>query len=176
MMHILYLWRGEISTIVTFIFSAYVLLRILKQPFWRMWIHGAILGLAVEVMTEPEWTYSLQVYIWRDVSPFVIAGWGIMFTWLIYFSDKLYYKIYGKPVDPKETKSNMIILFDLLLGVPLFLSNELVGLYGLKIWKYNDILQWHVMIPIINYPLEGLISLILFVAGVSSVVRYWKGR
>lgn len=174
-MNLIYLWRGELLTLIALILSAYIMIKKMKQPFWRIWLHGFILGMAVEVMTEPEWTYSLQLYLWRDVSPFVMAGWGIMFTWLITFSDKLYYKIHGEKINVSQNKSNWIIVYDVLIGVPLFLANELSGLYILKIWKYNDVLQWQTMIPIINYPLEGLISLILFIAGVSAAVRFWKG-
>ncbi len=168
-------WRGELLTLAALLISWLVFRYRLKRNFWHMWIPGAILGLAVEFMTEPEWTYSLQCYLWRDISPFVIAGWGIVFTWLVTISDYCYRKMFGAPPGTRGPRDPRLWLTDIIVGIPLFLGNELFGLHIIKIWQYNTVLRWDTMIPLIDYPLEGLVAIICFSLAVPAAVRYWKG-
>jgi hypothetical protein len=170
----LFAWRGEFLTALSLGLSWLAFAKIFKQPFWRYWGPGALLGLTIEVITEPEWTYSLQWYLYRDVSVAVIAGWGIVFSWLVFLSDRCYDRWFA-PDAPYGKPGIRVMLTDALVGIPLLLMNELVGLYGLKIWKYNEILHWDTMIPVIQYPLEGLGALVLYVVTVPAIVRWWKG-
>lgn len=130
---------------------------------------GVIIGVANEFMTEPNWTYHMRFYIWRDISPFTILGWGPMFTMLVGFSDCLYHKLFHDW--PK--RDWRVVLTDLIVGVPMLLGGELFGLNVLKNWEYNAILGWTTMIPVINYPLEGVMVMIFFIIAVPAVVRYW---
>jgi len=69
-------WRGEIVAVLVVVLTYSILGLVLRKPVGRMMIGGMLLGLGIEFSTEPEWTYSLQCYVWRDVSPFVMIGWG----------------------------------------------------------------------------------------------------
>jgi len=130
--------------------------------------------MANEFMTEPEWTYSMRFYIWRDVLPFVIMGWGIIFAWLVTLSDELYQKLFHLDPNGSSVRYGGLLLTDFIVGVPLLLGNELLGLHVLKVWKYNAILGWNIMIPVIQYPLEGLFCLIFFVLAVPNAIRFWE--
>jgi hypothetical protein len=173
-MHILFAWRGELLTLLSLALSWLAFAKIFKRPFWRYWAPGILLGLTVEVITEPEWNYSLQLYLYRDVSVAVIAGWGIMFSWLVMLSDRLYTRWFA-PASPGAKPGIKILLTDLVVGIPLLLMNELFGMHVLKIWTYSEILHWDTMIPVIQYPLEGLGALVLYVITVPAIIRWWKG-
>ncbi|NTV52965.1 MAG: hypothetical protein HGA76_08150 [Candidatus Firestonebacteria bacterium] len=170
----LFLWRGELLTVVSLVLSWLAFRKLFNRPFWRFWTPGALLGLTIEVITEPEWTYHLQAYLYRDVSLAVIAGWGIMFSWLVFLSDLCYDRWFNSAA-PGSRPGVRVMLTDTLVGVPLLLSNELFGLHVLKIWQYNDILHWDTMIPVIQYPAEGLGALVLYVVTVPAIIRWWKG-
>lgn len=173
-MDFLIAWRGELSGVVALV-GTWVFFRCkLKQNFWILWVPGAMLGLANEFITESAWTYSLQLYVWRDVSPVVIAGWGVVFAWLVTLSDVLYRKLFGR--DPGEPGARYLglLLTDAVVGIPLLWGNEMIGLYFLQVWKYNSLLGWDSMLPFLNYPWEGLVCLILFVLAMPNTVRYWK--
>lgn len=167
----LWAWRGELAGAAA-LAGTWAWFSARRRPFWRLWLPGALLGAAVEFMTEPEWTYDLQVYVWRDVSPMVIAGWGVIFAWLVRLSDALYRRWFpGAPAGPDPRRW----LTDLAVGVPLLLGNELLGLHLLRVWRYQDLLDWHTLLPGLDYPWEGLVSLCLFVLAMPSAVRYWQG-
>ncbi len=168
-------WRSELLTVLAFAFSWWFFSRMLHLSFLKTWVPGFLLGAAVEIMTEPEWTYTMQCYIWRDVSPFVMMGWGIMFSWMILFSDKLYRTFFHVTMSERAPQDPRLWLTDVLVGLPFFLGNELFGLHILKSWKYNAVLQWTTMLPGINYPLEGLVAILFFSLGLPAAVRFWKG-
>ena len=168
-------WRSEILTLIALAGSWTIFHLWGKRFFWQMWFPGVLIGMAIEFMTEPAWTYSMRFFIWRDISPFVIAGWGILFTWLVTFSDYLYLKLFGARAGSRGPRDYRLILTDIIIGVPLFLGNELFGLQVLKVWKYNPVLNWSEMIPVIGYPLEGIIAIVFFVSAIPMAVRYWKG-
>ncbi len=168
-------WRSELLTLLSFVFSWWFFNRQLHLSFLKTWLPGFLLGAAVEIMTEPEWTYAMQFYIWRDVSPFVMMGWGIMFSWMLFLSDKLYGVLFKVSLTGRAPQDPRFWLTDVLVGVPFFLGNELFGLHILKSWKYNAVLQWNTMLPGIDYPLEGLVAIVFFSLGLPAAVRFWKG-
>jgi len=167
----MYAWRGEIVSVVA-VAATYSAFRfVLHRSIGRMMIGGMLLGLAIEFSTEPEWTYSLKCYLWRDVSPFVIIGWGAHMTWVVLFSEWLFKKIFGT----EPGNDFRLVITDVLAGVPILTTGELLGLHVLKIWKYEACLQWNTIIPGIQYPVEGIIAMVPFVMGVPSVLRFWRG-
>lgn len=177
-MEFLTAWRGELATVLALAGTWFFFTVRLKQNFWSYWAPGVLLGATNEIMTEPEWTYSLQLYLWRDISPAVIVGWGIIFAWLVFLSDAGYARWAagrGKMVNPTAEKIK-VVLCDAAIGIPLLLGNEIFGLHILKVWHYNSILRWDTMIPGLNYPMEGLVALVLFVLTVPAVIRWWKGK
>jgi hypothetical protein len=176
MWQIIIAWRGEILTILTWIISWILIRYWLKRTYWHLWMPGTVMGAAIEFMTEPEWNYNFQLYIWRDISPFVILGWGIVFSWVIPISDYFYQKIFKVPASTYGPRDPRLLMTDLLVGAPIFLTNELIGLHFLKLWTYNPILQWNNMIPVIQYPVEGLVSMFFFTLAIPASVRYWKGN
>ncbi len=170
MLEFLYTWRGELVTVTT-IFSTWAMFKfILKQDYWHLCLAGMLFGLATEVFTEPEWNYHLAWYIWRDVSPFTIAGWGPLMAILVANSNKLYKKLFKRDAG----KDPRLILCDIIVGVPLMTAGESFGLHILKTWNYSPVLNWHINIPFLNYPLEGMVAMLFFVAIYPSAVRYWK--
>lgn len=165
-------WRGELLTLLALAGSWLAFRFIWRRPFWRLWLPGALVGAAVEYMTEPEWTYSLQIYLWRDISPFVIAGWGIMFSWLVLLSNRCYAALFPSGWGRLSRLGH--ILTDLLIGLPLFLGNELFGLHVLKVWNYSPMLAWTHMIPLLHYPWEGVVAIFLYVLAIPSAIRHWE--
>jgi hypothetical protein len=167
-------WRAELLTGMALLVSWLAIPKLFHQSFIRLWLPGLLLGLTIEVMTEPNWTYSVQCYLWRHISVAVVTGWGILFAWLVVISDFIYARWLARSV-PGTKPGPAILLTDVLIGMPLFLMNEIFGLHILKIWRYNPILHWDTIIPVIQYPLEGLATLFLFVLTVPAVIRWWKG-
>lgn len=165
-------WRSELLTILTLIVSWWSISRLWKKPFWATFFAGMLTGLCVEYMTEPEWTYTMQLYIWRDVSPFVIVGWGVNFTWVILLSEKVCKLFFGRQAGTRWDKR--LFISDALVGVLYFLGVELIGLHVLKVWQYNAILGWNTLIPVIQYPLEGVVAILLFSLTFPWMIRYWK--
>ena len=166
-------WRGEITTTAAVLLMCLLFKLWLRQPWWRLFFGGLMLGVATEFITEPEWQYSLKVYIWRDVSPFIMVGWGVLFVWWITISDALY-RVWFRAEPGGAGGFWRLRLLDAMVGLPLCLANEIFGMQVLKIWTYSPILHWNLMIPILNYPLEGLLSAFLFSLYAPQAVRYWK--
>jgi hypothetical protein len=166
-----YGWRGEIVSVVAVLGTYSIFRFVFHQRIGRMMIGGMLLGLAIEFSTEPEWNYSLKCYIWRDVSPFVIMGWGAHMTWLVLFSEYLFKKIFGA----EPGNDFRLLITDVLAGVPILTTGELLGLHVLKIWNYDACLNWHTMIPVIQYPVEAIAPMIALALGVPSVLRFWRG-
>jgi hypothetical protein len=164
-------WRGEIVAVLVVVLTYSIFGLVFRKPVGRMMIGGMLLGLGIEFSTEPEWTYSLQCYVWRDVSPFVIIGWGAHMTWVVLLSEWLFRKVFRSDPD----NDFRLLITDVLAGVPLLTTGELLGLHVFRIWKYETCLQWNTMIPGIQYPVEGLICMVPFVLGMPSVVRFWRG-
>ncbi|MBD3343615.1 MAG: hypothetical protein GF401_00980 [Chitinivibrionales bacterium] len=135
-------------------------------------ITGMIVGATVEYLTEAYWDYSMKVYIYKDISVFVIMGWGYSFTYFLYFSRILYKKLFNKNMVKLFDKR--IILCDALVGPLWFIANEYVGMNIFHLWTYSSIAGWTHIIPVIHYPLEGVIGSIFFSITFPTFVRYWQ--
>jgi len=165
-------WRAELLTGVIFAVSWVAISRLWHKPFWSLVFAGMLTGLCVEYMTEPAWTYFMQFYIWRDISPFVVIGWGINLTWVVLLSEKLCSIFFGKHAGMRGDKR--LFLTDVLIGVPYFLGSELIGLHVLKVWQYNENLRWNTILPVLHYPLEGVVAILFFSLAFPWMVRYWQ--
>lgn len=173
-MELLYAWRAEIAVAVSVVLSWLVFTKVLKRNFGTTFWPGVLMGCMIEFMTEPEWTYFVKLYLWRDVSPMIILGWGVIFSWLIVCSDALHGLWFRNRGSGAYAIRRQKVLTDFAVGMPLILGNELFGLYGIKVWQYNDILGWTSMIPMLHYPLEGLYSMVFFVLASPFIIRYWE--
>ena len=51
---------------------------------------GTIIGAFNEFVTEPLWDYHFRITIYKDTPLAVVLGWGVMFTLVVFVSEKLY--------------------------------------------------------------------------------------
>jgi len=105
----------------------------------------------------------------------VILGWGLLFAWLVFLSNGLYRRWFGAEPGSRGGLDARLWLTDLVVGVPLFLGNELLGMDVLRVWQYNPVLHWTTLIPVIHYPLEGLVALVFELLALPAAVRYGLG-
>jgi len=175
--------RGEWLPIIFAVVSLSISRIKFKKNFTGLYLAGMLTGLMVEYITEAYWKYSFNVYIWKDMSLYVVLGWGFTFTFFVVISNnlfkvtlKVWSKIFGKqkPIPVSVKNDPRLILFDACLGIPWFVSYELIGMYALRLWEYRDVAGWDTIVPIINYPLEGIIGAFLFGMILPSFVRFWE--
>src|SRR4051812_36519034 len=68
-------------------------------------IAGSIIGCFIEFATEPLWDYHFKFTVYKDIPPSIILGWGVMFTLVVFLSEKLYTKILGKQrIEPYDKR------------------------------------------------------------------------
>src|SRR5690349_591417 len=54
-------------------------------------IAGTMIGCFIEFSTEPLWTYHFKITVYKHNTPLaVVLGWGVMFTLVVFLSEKLY--------------------------------------------------------------------------------------
>jgi hypothetical protein len=137
-----------------------------------MMLASIIFGAGIEYITEFYWNYNFNVYLYKDISLYVIVGWGYNFTLLTLFSNLLYTKLMNKEAvitdDPK------ILFFDSISGLIWLIPNELLGVNVLHLWSYNPEVKWNHFVPVINYPIEALIGSMLLALFVPSYIRHWR--
>jgi hypothetical protein len=164
--------KGEIITAVFCITALSVAWFGFKKDLSGMFVSGIILGTAVEFITEAYWDYSFKMFIWRDIPLFVIVGWGYSFSLFILLSDWVFKKVFRPKniaVDDKR-----ILLCDALLGPLWFVSHELLGMNVFHLWTYSKVSGWTYIIPVINFPWEGVIGAVLFATVLPTFVRHWE--
>jgi hypothetical protein len=173
--HITQLGIGEWLTIAVAIGGLCITWMVFKKDITGMFLAGMLMGLMVEYITEAYWQYSFKVPIWRgahiwgDISLYVVLGWGYSFSMFVLFSDWAFKKIMHVPALDKR-----ILLFDAVLAPLWFIPYELLGMQGLHLWQYTSCSEWITIIPILNYPLEGVIGAALFGLVLPSFVRHWE--
>jgi hypothetical protein len=136
-------------------------------------IAGSIVGMFVEFASEPLWNYHFKLTIWKDVSPGIIMGYGVLLTLAVFFSEKLYKWWFKQPkVQPYDKR---IFITDILAAAWIALPLEKIGMIT-GVWDYNqDILQWSsIYIPIVNLQIEVLVGYALLMLIAPSFVRYWQ--
>ena len=163
---------GEILVCSTFFPTLIIAWFAFKKDLTGMMLAGMLIGIAIEYLTEIYWVYSMKVYIWRDVSLFVIMGWGYNFTFYILLSGVLSRLLFKSKnafaADPK------FIPMDMICGPVWFLSNELWGMKGLHLWNYSKYAGWTHTIPwLFNFPSEAIIGALFLCMVMPSFVRYW---
>ncbi len=165
------LGRGEIMSAGTFVITLLVSWFVFKKDLTGMFVAAMILGVTVEWLTEAYWDYHLNVYIVRDISFFIIMGWGYSFTFFVLISNAIYKKVFHcKEVALFDKR---ILIFDIIIGPLWFISNEFVAMKMLHLWDYSECARWNHIIPVLDYPFEAFIASILFALVFPSFVRYW---
>lgn len=165
---------AELSTLVAVLLIFPIFFRIFRKNIIGEFIAGVVLGIFFEIATEPVWDYHLTWYLYKDVSPIIMLGWGVSFTILVKLSDWFYKKVYHK----KQVNLFDLRLFasDLIVGTTWLTAVELFGINVLHGWNYSPELGWHIMIPIINFPLEAVLALALFSLVMPTFVRHWQKK
>ncbi len=150
---------------------------IFKKDLTGMFLAGMLMGLTIEYITETYWQYSFKLFIWPgnpiwgDISFFVILGWGYSFSMFVLFSNWLFKKMTGLPVT-----NPLVMVFDAILAPLWFIPYEILGMQVLHLWKYTTCSKWTTLIPILNYPVEGVIGAMLFGLVLPSFVRLWGNK
>jgi hypothetical protein len=142
-----------------------------KKDLTGMLFSGMLLGVTIEYITEIYWDYSLHVYLWRDISLFVIMGWGYNFTFYILLSGFFIRKVTKIKDDLRPDPK--LILFDMFLGPVWFLSNEFLGMKVLHLWTYSKATGWTNNVSWLwNYPMEGILGAFFLCITLPSFVRF----
>ncbi|MBD3315216.1 MAG: hypothetical protein GF344_05470, partial [Chitinivibrionales bacterium] len=151
---------GEWVEVIAWISTYWVFRLGLKRDVSGEYIAGIMLGATIEFLTEAYWDYNFEVYLYRDISLFVIMGWGYSFAYFLLFSELLYKALTGSTVvRPHDYR---ILLCDAVVGPVWFIGNEFIGMHVLRLWTYSSAANWVHKIPVINYPIEGLVACVLF--------------
>jgi len=135
---------------------------------------GAAFGAYIEFATAPLWDYHYRITVYKDTPLAVVLGWGVMFTVVVYLSEKMYCLVLRKESVPMFDKR--ILLFDVAGAVLIGLPIEWLGL-RLGIWSYrHDLLGWDWgSIPLFGMPLEALFGYALLMFAAPTFVRCWEG-
>jgi hypothetical protein len=152
----------------------YLFKRFAKRDIVGDLIAGTMIGCFIEFSTEPLWVYHFKITIYKHNTPLsVVLGWGVMFTLVVFLSEKLYCKFLKQPsIIPYDKR---IFLFDVLAGVMIGLPFETLGLKS-GVWDYRyDILQWNWGEVLFFHMLyEALFGYALLMLIAPTFVRYWQ--
>lgn len=151
----------------------YLFRRFARRNVTGEMIAGAMIGAFNEFATEPLWDYHLHLNVYKDTPLAVVLGWGVMFTLVTFFSEKLYCAFLKKPgIEPRDKR---IFFFDVAAAAAVAFPLETLGL-KLGIWTYRyDRLAWDWgTVPFFNMPYEALVGYILFMLITPTFVRYWE--
>ena len=163
---------GELLSFFQFWGIIIIAATVFKKDLTGMFFASMIFGAAFEWVTEAYWDYSLKVYLWRDISLFVIIGWGYSITIFVLLSNW----IFGSLTRQKGTIKIdwRIIPCDMVVGTIWFVANEFLGMKILHLWAYSKASRWTHMVPGLDYPIEGIIGTALFSVIMSAFVRFWE--
>jgi len=138
-------------------------------------ILGTLVGCFIEFSTEPLWDYHFAITVYKNNTPLaVVLGWGVMFTLVVNFSEKMYcWFLKKKSIIPNDIR---ILGFDVLGAVFIGLPLETLGVKA-GVWDYRyDLLNWNWgTIPLFNMPREALVGYVLLMLIAPTYVRYWRG-
>lgn len=135
---------------------------------------GVLIGLGLEFITEPLWDYHFLINYYKDTPVAVPLSWGVMFTLVVFVSEKMYCKFMEKPaIRPYDKR---IFVFDLTAGLLLGMPMEMIGVKT-GIWDYRfDLLNWNWgEAPLIHMPYEALFAYALVMFSAPTFVRFWQG-
>jgi hypothetical protein len=152
----------------------YLFKRYAKRNVAGELISGAIFGVFFEMTTEPLWDYHFAITFYRDIPVGVVTGWMVMFTLVVFISEKLYcFVLHKEHIVPRDKR---IFIFDLIAGTLVALPMETIGA-KLGVWTYrNDLLKWdwNTLIPFFNMPYELIMGYSLVMLIAPTFVRYWE--
>lgn len=164
----------EILSFLNIPVTWYLFKRFAKRDVTGDMIAGTMIGCFIEFSTEPLWQYHFKITVYKHNTPLaVVLGWGVMFTLVCYFSEKLYCKLFQRTsILPYDKR---ILLCDVLGGACVGLPLETIGIRA-GIWNYRmDILQWNWgEIPFFHMPYEALVGYCLLMLIGPTFVRYWQ--
>jgi hypothetical protein len=164
----------EIMSFVQIPLYWYLFRRFAKRDVTGDMIAGTIIGCFIEFSTEPLWQYHFKITVYKHNTPLgVVLGWGVMFTLVTYFSEKLYCWFLKKTaIEPYDKR---IFIFDVLGAACIALPIETFGV-RVGAWDYRyDVLQWNWgTIPFFNMPYEALFGYCLLMLVGPTFVRYWQ--
>jgi len=148
--------------------------------FWRFakrnvlgdMLAGIMIGAFNEFATEPLWNYHLKITIYKDTPLAAVLGWGVMFALVVFVSEKIYERLFRRPVNLRDPR---VLLCDLLGAVIVALPLETFAM-KLGAWDYNyEVLNWNWgTIPLIGMPWEALFGYCLLMLVGPSFVRLWS--
>ena len=170
--HLSRLGIGEWASLLIFSCALLIARLVFKKNLTGMFLAGMILGAAVEFITEVYWDYHLNVYIWKDISLFVILGWGYSFSFFVLISNFVNRMMNSSKIIPP---SNIrILLCDAALAPIWFIPNELIAMKVLHLWDYSAVSGFTQLIPWINYPLEAVIGSVALGMVMPTFIRHWE--
>ena len=179
--HIRQLGIGEIMSVTTTVISLLAAWFVFKKDLTGMFLSGIILGTAVEYLTEAYWDYTklmdangFNVFIYGDISLYVIMGWGFSFSVVILLSNWVFKSITRN--NAELVVDARIIICDAVLGPVWFIMIEYLGMQVLHLWRYTECSNWTHIVPVIQYPFEGVIGAVLFAAILPTFVRHWEKK
>lgn len=145
--------------------------RFAKRNVLGQMIAGVIVGCFNEFATAPLWDYHLRITIYKDTPLAVVLGWGVMFSLAVFISEKIYLRLFKRPVDIRDPR---VFMCDTATALLIALPMETLAMKS-GIWDYRyDLLQWDWgTIPLINMPVEALFGYCLLMLVGPSFVRLW---
>ena len=137
-------------------------------------IAGTLIGVFLEFSTEPLWTYHFRFTIYKDIAPSIFLGWGVLFTLVIFVSEKLYRAVLH--VRRIRADDKRLFRFDVAAACVIAFPMETVGLKS-GVWNYNQsILNWSWgTVPFFQMPYEALAAYALLMLIAPTFVRRWRG-
>ena len=137
-------------------------------------IAGAMIGVFLEFATEPLWTYHFRLTIYKDIAPSIFLGWGVLFTLVLFVSEKLYRAVLHTRRVRVEDKR--LFVFDVAAALLVAFPMETMG-HKAGVWTYNEsVLNWDWgTVPFVRMPAEALVAYALLMLIAPTFVRRWRG-
>jgi hypothetical protein len=151
----------------------YAFKRFAKRDVLGELLAGTIIGCFIEFVTEPLWNYHFRFTIYKDVAPCIVIGWGVMFTLVVSFSEKLY-KTFLR-TDKVVMTDKRIFVFDVIAAAVVAFPIETIAL-KLGVFDYNyNLLKWNWgEVPFFKMPYEALFGYCLLMLIGPTFVRCWE--
>jgi hypothetical protein len=153
-------------------FTWYVFRRFARRNVLGELMAGTIIGCFIEFATEPLWDYHFHFTVYKDVPPCIVLGWGVMFTLVVFVSEKIFKALFGAP--PALTDKR-VFLTDVFSAALIAFPIETVAM-KLGVWDYNyGILNWSWgEVPFFKMPYEALFGYCLLMLIGPTFVRCWE--
>jgi hypothetical protein len=192
-----HLSTGEWTTLTIIITTLLAARFIWKRDLTGYFFAAIIFGVVIEYITEAYWIYDarfvkdmypnfkgMKVFLFpnsifhdRDLSFFIIIGWGFHLTFLTLISNWVFRKVTGQTSDAIQFAPS-ILACDGLVGIVWLTLNEILGM-KLNLWFYDkDISKWVPSVPIpllgISLPWESILGAGLLALITPTFLRHWQ--